>query len=146
MTENTSSYNPLTDPNIAHPAIDAALIGRLVRTFYGRAREDALIGPIFDAAVEDWDDHIARIAGFWSSVMLRTGGYNGRPLRPHLVLPLEGAHFDRWLELFETTAHELCPDDVAHAFIIRARRIADSFEMAIGTQRGEIRKPRHSKQ
>lgn len=127
-----------------HPGIDDALIRRLVERFYGRAREDALIGPIFAAAVADWDDHIARITEFWSSVMLRTGGYEGRPLRPHLRLPLEEQHFDRWLALFEATARELCPPDVAALFADRARRIADSFEMAIGTQRGEIRAPRHS--
>ena len=138
------TFNPLTDPNIAHPDIDEALIERLVRTFYGRARTDDLIGPIFEAAVADWDDHIRKISDFWSGVMLRTQRYDGRPLRPHLQLPLEGRHFDRWLELFEATARELCSDDVANAFIVRARRIADSFEIAVGTQRGEIRLPRHS--
>jgi hemoglobin len=139
------TQNPLTDPNIAHPAIDEASIALLIRTFYGRARADELIGPIFAAAVEDWDTHITNISDFWSSVMLRTGRYDGRPLRPHLMLPLEGEHFDRWLDLFEATARELCPPDVAEAFMIRARRIADSFEMAIGTQRGELRMPRHSR-
>ncbi|WP_245974168.1 group III truncated hemoglobin [Bosea caraganae] len=138
------SDNPLTNPNIAHPAIDDASIGLLVRTFYGRAHEDDVIGPVFAAAVADWDDHIAKITDFWSSVMLRTSRYNGRPMRPHLILPLEGRHFDRWLALFEETARELFAQDVAEAFIIRARRIADSFEMAIGTQRGEMRAPRHS--
>jgi hemoglobin len=138
------SDNPLTNPNIAHPDIDDALIARLVRTFYDRARHDDVIGPVFATAVADWDDHIAKITDFWSSVMLRTSRYNGRPMRPHLILPLEGKHFDRWLDLFEATARELCPVDVANAFIIRARRIADSFEMAIGTQRGEMRAPRHS--
>lgn len=138
------SENPFINPGVVHPAVDDASIGLLVRTFYGRARQDPLIGPIFAAAVEDWDEHIEKITDFWSGVMLRTGRYNGRPMRPHLMLPLKGKHFDRWLELFEATANELYPDDVADAFIIRARRIADSFEMAIGTQRGEIRPPRHS--
>ncbi|CAM5505520.1 hypothetical protein MAUB1S_08443 [Mycolicibacterium aubagnense] len=101
-----SSENPLTDP--AHPDIDEALIARLVRTFYERARADDLIGPIFAAAVHDWDEHIANITAFWSSVILRSGRYNGRPMRPHLTLPLENEHFDRWLALFEATAKELC--------------------------------------
>ncbi len=76
--------------------------------------------------------------------MLRTGRYNGRPMRPHLILPLEGKHFDRWLDLFEITAHEVCQPDIAQAFIVRARRIADSFEMARASHRGEIAAPRHS--
>ena len=136
--------NPLSNPNIAHPYINEASIGRLVATFYDRARSDAVIGPIFTANVTDWDHHISQITDFWSSVMLRTSRYQGRPMRPHLVLPLQGAHFDRWLGLFQATARELYPADVAEAFIIRARRIADSFEMAIGTQHGEMRPPRHA--
>src|SRR5262245_36075151 len=98
-----------------------------VRAFYGRAREDALIGPIFNANVEDWDAHIANIADFWSSLMLKTGRYGGQPLRAHLPLSLEGEHFDRWLALFEATAREHFAPDVAAAFLDKARRIADSF-------------------
>lgn len=139
------SDNPLTNPNVAHPDLDEATIALLVRTFYARAREDDLIGPIFAGAVADWEHHIGKITDFWSSVMLRTGRYDGRPMRPHLILPLEDAHFDRWLALFEETARELCPPDMADAFLVRARRIADSFEMAIAAKHGEIRAPRHSR-
>jgi len=136
--------NPLTRPGAAHPDLREPMIALLVRTFYDRARQDDVIGPVFEAAVADWDDHIGKITDFWSSVMLRTGRYSGRPMRPHLILPLTGAHFDRWLALFEATARELCPPEIAEAFIVRARRIADSFEMARASQRGEIAAPRHS--
>ncbi|KRE02385.1 preprotein translocase subunit TatC [Bosea sp. Root670] len=136
--------NPLLYPGAAHPDLREPMIAELVRTFYARAREDKLIGPVFEAAVEDWDHHIGKITDFWSGVMLRTGRYDGRPMRPHLILPLEGKHFDRWLDLFEITAHEVCPPDIAQAFIVRARRIADSFEMARASQRGEFAAPRHS--
>jgi hemoglobin len=103
-----------------------------------------LIGPIFEASVKDWDEHIEKITDFWSGVTLWTSRYNGRPMRPHLMLILKGEHFDGWLKLIEATARELFPEDVVEAFIVRARRIADSFEMAIGAQRDEIRSPRHS--
>ncbi len=137
--------NPLTQPGAAHPAITDAMIATLVRRFYERARADAVIGPVFMGAVQHWDEHIANITDFWSSVMLRTGRYQGRPMRPHLILPLEAHHFDRWLALFEETANEVCSaPDIAQAFIVRARRIADSFEMARASQRGEIARPRHS--
>ncbi len=129
---------------LSHPEINDASIERLVRSFYGRAREDGLIGPIFNAAVTDWEHHIANITDFWSSMVLRTGRYGGRPMRPHLMLPLRGEHFDRWLMLFEATAKEQFSADVAGLFIDRARRIADSFEMGIATVRGEIASPRHS--
>lgn len=127
-----------------HPALTEEKIAQLVATFYGRARADDLIGPIFNAAVADWDHHIGKITDFWSSMMLKTGRYDGRPMRPHLVLPLKAEHFDRWLMLFERTTREIFEGDVAEAFIIRARRIADSFEMGIATTRGEIARPRHA--
>ncbi|OYW61310.1 MAG: preprotein translocase subunit TatC [Bosea sp. 12-68-7] len=138
--------NPLTRPGAAHPAITEAMIAALVARFYAKAREDAVIGPIFMGAVADWDEHIANIADFWSSVMLRTGRYHGRPMRPHLILPLQPQHFDRWLALFEETAADICGEpDIANAFIIRARRIADSFEMGRASVTGEIARPRHSR-
>ena len=129
---------------VVHSEIDEASIARLVATFYDRARADALIGPIFNGAVADWDHHIGKITDFWSSMMLKTGRYDGRPMRPHLRLPLKGEHFDRWLQLFEMTAREIFAGDIADAFIIRARRIADSFEMGVASVRGEIAAPRHS--
>ena len=38
---------------VASTGIDEAKIDRLVRTFYGRARLDLLIGPIFETKVHD---------------------------------------------------------------------------------------------
>ena len=137
MTRNSTPQEVSTE-------IDEASIERLVREFYSRAREDALLGPIFSSAVADWDHHIAKIADFWSSIMLRTGRYDGRPMRPHLLLPLTGGYFDRWLMLFEQTAREVFAGAAAEAFLVRARLIADSFEMGIASTRGEIARPRHS--
>ena len=129
--------------NQPHSSIDKASIQKLVTTFYGRAREDELIGPIFDRAVHDWDHHIAQITEFWAAIILKTGGYDGRPMAPHLKLNLKNEHFDRWIDLFEQTAHEIFPDEAAIVFIDRAHRIANSFEMAIATQAGKIASTRH---
>ncbi|MCX2697993.1 MULTISPECIES: group III truncated hemoglobin [Ochrobactrum] len=131
--------------NQPHPSIDKASIKQLVDTFYGRAREDDVIGPIFKQEVDDWDHHLEQIAEFWSSVILKTGRYSGRPMPPHLRLGLKGDHFDRWLQLFEQTAHEIFPPEGAVIFIDRARRIADSFEMAIATHSGKFSAPRHAR-
>ena len=59
--------------------------------------------------------------------------------------PLVANDFDRWLLLFEKTAREIFDGDVAEAFIIRARRIADSFEMGIATARGWYTSTRRSR-
>jgi len=132
----------VADP-AAPPLVGEDDIRRLVHTFYGRVRQDDLIGPIFEAEVPDWERHLANLCDFWSSLVLRTGRYQGRPLRPHFRLGLAEAHFDRWLDLFERTALEFLPPRAAPVFIDRARRIADSFEMSIKGQAGEIVAPRH---
>lgn len=125
---------------VERTGIDAAMIERLVRTFYGRARHDPLIGPVFERAVADWDAHIARMCDFWSSVALMSGRYHGQPMAAHLPLPIDAPHFDRWLALFAETAHEVCPSPAADYFIDRAQRIASSLALGIGVQRRESRR------
>jgi hemoglobin len=124
--------------------IDEAMIERLVRTFYGRVLLDSRIGPIFAARVKDWESHIARLCDFWSSIALKSGRYHGQPMQMHAKLPVDASHFDRWLELFEAAAKELCPPAAAAYFIEHARRIADSLEMEIAVRQGRIHNPRHS--
>lgn len=123
----------------AQTGIDAPMIERLVRGFYDAARRDPLLGPAFEAHVADWDAHIARLCQFWSSVALMTGLYHGQPMRAHLPLPVDAAHFDRWLALFAQTAREVCPPPAAAHFIGRAERIAESLELGIAAQKGDLR-------
>lgn len=121
---------------VERTGIDEAMIERLVRTFYARARVDPLIGPIFANKVQDWDDHIARLCGFWSSVALLSGRYHGQPVAAHLPLPIDSPHFDRWLALFAETTRAVCPPAAAAHFLERAHRIADSLETGIAVQNG----------
>lgn len=116
--------------------IDEAMIEKLVRSFYVRVQKDPLIGPIFAARITDWEPHLQQMFSFWASVVLMTGTYHGRPMQKHLPLPVDGRHFDRWLELFEATARELCPPKAAAHFVERAQRIAESLELGIATTQG----------
>ena len=79
-----------------------------------------------------------------ATVELMTGRYHGQPMQAHIRLPVAAEHFDRWIALFEATANELCPPQAAAHFIERARRIADSLELGIGSQQGKIVHPRFS--
>ena len=118
--------------------IDEAMIERLVHSFYARVREDALIGPVFDARVTDWDQHLRRMCLFWSSVTLASGRYHGQPMQKHLPLPVEARHFDRWLALFRQNARAVCPPRAADLFIERAELIAQSLEMGIASAQGVL--------
>lgn len=118
--------------------IDEALIERLIRAFYMRVRDDALLGPIFAAQISDWEPHLQRMFAFWSSVLLTTGRYRGQPMQVHMPLPIEARHFDRWLALFEATAHETCAPAAAGRFIQAARRIAESLEFGVASAQGVL--------
>ena len=121
---------------MAETGIDESLIDQLVERFYDKVRADDLIGPVFAAKIEDWAPHLAQMKLFWSSVALSTGLYRGRPMPKHMRLPVDAGHFDRWLELFEATARELLTPAGAEHVIVRARRIAESFELGIANHNG----------
>lgn len=120
----------------ARTGIDEDMIGRLVHAFYARVQADGVLAPVFAARVEDWDPHLERMCAFWSSVILMTGRYHGRPMQKHAALPVDAGHFDRWLALFVATAQEECPPAAAELFTERARLIAESLELGIASQRG----------
>ena len=74
---------------------------------------------------------------FWSSVLMRTGRYHGRPMPKHLALPdLNDAHFQRWLSLFRATVRDLCPPVVADLFLDRALNIAQAFRLQLAIRDG----------
>jgi hemoglobin len=116
------------------------MIGRLVPAFYAKVRRDPMLGPIFDGAIGDgWDVHLAKLCDFWSSVMLMTGRFKGRPMPVHVALPDIGpGHFARWLALFKETAEEVCPAPAAALFQARAEMIAESLQLGIAVARGEL--------
>jgi hemoglobin len=116
--------------------ITEAMIERLVRGFYAKVRSDAVLAPVFESRIKDWEPHLAQMCAFWSSVALMTGRYHGTPMVKHAPLPVDADHFDRWLALFEATAVELCPPQAAAHFVERARRIAASLEMGIANGQG----------
>ncbi len=129
------------DPHPKAPGLEASVTEEMIRdlvlAFYARVRRDAVLGPVFNAAIGDWDAHLDKLCAFWSSVTLMTGRYKGTPMKAHAELPQIGAeHFRQWLGLFRTTAAELCPPDAAALFIARAERIADSLQMGIAIHRG----------
>ena len=94
---------------------------KLIRPFYADVRQHAVLGPIFNAQIQDWPAHLEKIVDFWK---LQTGGesrYRGGFAGAHMALSLELEHFEHWLALWEfNNARELPPreakemNDLAH--------------------------------
>jgi len=106
---------------------------QLVDRFYAKVREDEVLGPVFNAAVQDWPEHLEKLTAFWSSVMLTTGRYKGNPMIAHLKHEsvIEPAMFDRWLQLWRETASEVLDDAGAAAVAAKAERIAESLQLGM---------------
>ena len=85
--------------------ISEAMIRKLVEAFYAKVRTDAVLGPVFEAKIHDWNEHLAKLSDFWSSIVLMSGRYKGRPMPVHAAIPeISDEHFVRWLQLFGETA------------------------------------------
>jgi Truncated hemoglobins len=123
MTSNRST-------SLSAPLCSEEEITQLVHAFYARVRQDEQLGPIFNAHVDDWDHHLAKLVDFWSSILLRTGRYSGTPMPKHAALPgLNADLFHRWLALFRQTANEQPNRAMAERACTMAERIAQSLWM-----------------
>lgn len=105
----------------------------LVDRFYAKVNRDPLLGPIFnEVAGVDWPSHLATLYAFWETMLFGSGTYQGAPFPKHSVLPVEKAHFERWLELFLATVDENFSGPKAEEAKGRARSIADTFARRMG--------------
>jgi len=113
-----------------HSELTRDAIATLVADFYADIRRDALLQPVFDAAIgEHWDEHLGRMVDFWCSVMLASAQFKGNVYGKHMALQGIGPeHFRRWLGLFDAHARRLFAPDTAEAFLAAARRIAASLQ------------------
>ena len=119
----------MNPPNPLYPT--EAQIEDLVAAFYARIRKHPDLSPIFERVIgADWGPHLKVMCDFWSSVMLTTGKYKGRPIPAHVkIAELIPGHFAEWLALFEATASELFAPALAASFVEKARRIAESLKL-----------------
>jgi hemoglobin len=107
-------------------------IARLVTLFYARARADALIGPVFEAVVRDWDGHYRALTAFWAAQLRGRGTYRGTPVAAHVAMAarITPMMFERWLTLWTRTAQEVMPSEAA-TLVAKATRIADVLVRAV---------------
>lgn len=107
-------------------------IKQLVDRFYDRVRADTLLGPVFEARIQNsWPQHLGKMYGFWQTVLLGEHTYNGSPFPPHAKLPIDHQHFAQWIQLFTATIDEMFAGDKTEEAKWRAARMAEMFEMKL---------------
>jgi len=112
-----------------HDIIELDDVKQLVDSFYGKVRNDSLIGPIFEERIQNrWPEHLAKMYTFWQTVLLGEHTYYGSPFPPHAHLPVEREHFNRWLDLFSETISEHFSGKTADEAMWRAGKMAEMFQ------------------
>ncbi|GAB5550591.1 MAG: hypothetical protein Sapg2KO_01820 [Saprospiraceae bacterium] len=111
----------------------------LVDTFYGKVQKDELLGPVFNAVIQDkWPMHLEKMYRFWQTILLSEHTYFGSPFRPHAPLPVNETHFDRWKYLFNQTLDAHFSGEKANEAKWRSEKMAAMFLMKIQYfQRGQ---------
>ena len=100
----------------------------LVDTFYGRIREEELLGPIFNGILKDrWPAHLEKMYRFWQTVLLEEHTYVGSPFVPHAKLPIDKIHFDTWLNTWYKTIDDLFEGKKAEEAKWRGEKMAEMF-------------------
>jgi hemoglobin len=54
--------------------------------FYADVRQHQVIGPIFNARIQNWPEHVAKIAEFWARATGGPSNYAGQMPLKHLAL------------------------------------------------------------
>lgn len=108
----------------------------LVDQFYDKIKIDPQLGGIFWGAIgEHWDQHLEKMYRFWQTILLKESTYEGSPFRPHASMPLQGIHFDRWLQLFTQTVDEFFEGQTAETAKLQANSMATMFLKRIEKKR-----------
>ena len=97
--------------------------------FYERVRDNELLSPIFNGVIKDnWPAHLERMYGFWQTLLLDVQAYSGTPFLKHAKLPIEAAHFDTWIGLFNETVDAHFTGEKASEAKWRAARMSEMFQ------------------
>lgn len=113
--------------------VDDTVIRAVVDDFYETARQDPLLGPVFEAHVTDWPTHLEKMRGFWATTLRGERRYTGNPFEKHAAVPeLSGDHFQRWLELFTDTLRRHCGPEDAITWEATVRRMGFAMSYRLG--------------
>jgi hemoglobin len=102
----------------------------LITSFYGKVKQDPVIGFIFNDIVKvNWEEHLPIMFDFWETLLLNETKYSRNAMGIHFDInrkvKLEEKHFNRWIALFTGTVDELFQGEVATAAKKRAGSIAE---------------------
>ncbi|HIC32657.1 MAG TPA: group III truncated hemoglobin [Flavobacteriaceae bacterium] len=116
-------------------------VALLVDQFYKKVRANAILGPIFNQAITNWDQHLDHLTTFWESSLFMgkplKKKYIGNPLEVHVKVDQENNnsitehHFGIWLNLWFETLEHLFAGENAELAKRRARKMGTFIHLKI---------------
>lgn len=116
-------------------------VALLVDQFYKKVRANAILGPIFNQAITNWDQHLDHLTTFWESSLFMgkplKKKYVGNPLEVHVKVDQENNnsitehHFGIWLNLWFETIEQLFAGENAELAKRRARKMGTFIHLKI---------------
>lgn len=129
------------EPNLTITDLEAgAPVQVLVNTFYDAARRDPVLGPVFNSIIgDDWSRHLPVMYSFWDSVVFGLGGYKGQAVAKHIdidrKMPLDAAHFEHWIALWNKTVDSLYAGPNAALAKSKANMMLQLIQFKVGYAR-----------
>ena len=116
-------------------------VALLVDQFYKKVRANAILGPIFNQAITNWDQHLDHLTTFWESSLFMgkplKKKYIGNPLEVHVKVDkannnsITEHHFGIWLNLWFETIEHLFAGENAELAKRRARKMGTFIHLKI---------------
>ena len=115
----------------------------LVVSFYAKIRKDAVLGPIFNQIVTDWEPHLELLTDFWETQLFLKRKYFGNPVTAHQEVDdkmqhtITPEHFGLWMNLWFATIDELFEGETAYIAKNRAQKMSTMLYLKIYEHRRE---------
>ncbi|MGV3504547.1 MAG: group III truncated hemoglobin [Adhaeribacter sp.] len=120
-----------------HDLQDLEDIKLMVNDFYDRVAQDDLLAPIFNYRLSTyWVPHLEKMYTFWNAALFGVKGYMGNPFAAHATMPVAGAHFERWLALFNATVDNHFAGPMAEEAKRRGLIMATTFQRRMSESQG----------
>lgn len=118
-------------------------VALLVRSFYGKIRTDTVLGPIFNAIINDWETHFELLTDFWETQLFLKRKYQGNPITIHQAVDektnqtITPEHFGLWINLWFETIDSLFEGERAWIAKNRAQKMSTMLYMEIFKHRNK---------
>lgn len=118
-------------------------VALLVRSFYGKIRTDKVLGPIFNAIIDNWETHFDLLTDFWETQLFLKRKYQGNPITRHQEVDektdhtITPEHFGLWINLWFETIDSLFEGERAWIAKNRAQKMSTMLYLEIFKNRNK---------